>query len=60
VDRLVVLTPQGIALDGPKDKVLDALRQRAAAAQQQQQQPQQQSGIVTTSSNFRPTVQASS
>lgn len=60
VNRLVVLTPQGIALDGPKDKVLDALRQRAAAAQQQQQQPQQQSGIVTTSSNFRPTVQASS
>jgi len=58
VNRLVVLTPQGIALDGPKDKVLDALRQRAAAAQQQQ--PQQQSGIVTTSSNFRPTVQASS
>ena len=36
VDRLVVLTPQGIALDGPKDQVLDALRQRAAAAQQQQ------------------------
>lgn len=58
VNRLVVLTPQGIALDGPKDKVLDALRQRAAAAQQQQ--PQKQSGIVTTSSNFRPTVQASS
>jgi len=58
VNRLVVLTPQGIALDGPKDKVLDALRQRAAAAQQPQQQ--QQSGIVTTSSNFRPTVQASS
>lgn len=57
VNRLVVLTPQGIALDGPKDKVLDALRQRAAAAQQQQQQ---QSGIVTTSSNFRSTVQASS
>jgi len=60
VNRLVVLTPQGIALDGPKDKVLDALRQRAAAAQQQQQQPQQQSGIVTTSSNIRSTVQASS
>ena len=54
VNRLVVLTPQGIALDGPKDKVLDALRQRAAAAQQQQ------SGIVTTSSNLRSTVQASS
>lgn len=54
VDRLVVLTPQGIALDGPKDKVLDVLRQRAAAAQQQQ------SGIVTTSSNFRSTAQATS
>jgi len=54
VNRLVVLTPQGIALDGPKDKVLDALRQRAAATQQQQ------SGIVTTSSNLRSTVQASS
>jgi ATP-binding cassette subfamily C protein LapB len=54
VDRLVVLTPQGIALDGPKDKVLDALRQRAAAAQQQQ------SGIVTTSSNLRSSVQAHS
>lgn len=54
VNRLVVLTPQGIALDGPKDKVLDALRQRAAAAEQQQ------SGIVTTSSNLRSTVQASS
>ncbi|MBJ7254186.1 MAG: ATP-binding cassette domain-containing protein [Sphingomonadaceae bacterium] len=50
VDRLVVLTPQGIALDGPKDKVLDALRQRAAAAQQQQ------GGIVTTGSNLRSSV----
>lgn len=54
VDRLVVLTPQGIALDGPKDKVLDALRQRAAAAQQQQ------GGIVTTKSNLRSSVQAPS
>jgi len=54
VDRLVVLTPQGVALDGPKDKVLDALRQRAAAAQQQQR------GIVTANANARPPVEATS
>lgn len=54
VDRLVVLTPQGVALDGPKDKVLDALRQRATAAQQQQR------GIVTANPNARASVEVSS
>lgn len=30
VERVILLTPQGIALDGPRDNVLDVLRQGAA------------------------------
>lgn len=31
IDRLIVLTPQGIALDGPRDAVIERLRQGPAA-----------------------------
>ena len=37
VDRLIVLTPQGIALDGPRDAVIARLQQGSAAAQPTEQ-----------------------
>ncbi|WP_137680181.1 ATP-binding cassette domain-containing protein [Aurantiacibacter suaedae] len=55
VDRVIVLTPQGIALDGPRDAVLERLRQGASAAQQSAQgNPTGQNRPAAPTGNARP------